>query len=323
MKPFKVFLIAGYGFTGSGAVHDLMKEFEGHHCLKSEFRILGGPDGLLDLENALVDCWSPWRSDLAVKRFKKLVHVLGRKRKGLLALPGKNFNEKVAGNFSYLSENFINDIVSLRYRGKWSGRKWELSSMEWILYRLRKNILGKKPDFQIDIAAPGEEFLTLAKKYLAGLLSDSFRDRKENTDAVILDLASYHCRPDRMLNYFDNAKMVIVDRDPRDNFVEVKRSIMKNASVEDFILWYRLMRSQNSYYENDKVLKINFEDIVLNYETSLDKIISHLEIDPAVHREKGKYFKPDLSEENIGLWRNYESQPIEKIYSELKEFCRD
>lgn len=39
---------------------------------------------------------------------------------------------------------------------------------------------------------------------------------------------------------------------------------------------------------------------------------------------KNKYFKPELSSKNIGMWKIHSNQKeIDYIYSELKEYCYD
>ncbi len=329
MESFKVFLIGGYCKTGAGAIHSFLKEFNKHHYLKCEFTLLGRPDGLIDLEDALVHSWAPWRSDLAVKRFEKIIHILGRERKSgffHLSLPGKNYNKKISKNFTALSENFISDLVSIKYRGRWSGLNWEMSLPKWILRRFKKNVLGIKTDFEIKISSPGENFLPMARKYLRDLLSDSIKERNKKTNAVVLDLATYHCRPDRLLQYFDHPKMILIDRDPRDNFLDIKRKRANNINVsaEDFISWYRLMRSQSDCCSDlkDKVLRLNFEDLALNYNETSKKLYDFLEIKPEDHTERNKFLNLERAKKNVGLWKNHKSRSMEKIYSELKEYCR-
>lgn len=67
--------VCGLGYTGSGAVLDLLKEFDENYVIDAmEFALAYTPDGLEDLEYHLVK--SPSRyfsSDIAIKRFKNYI----------------------------------------------------------------------------------------------------------------------------------------------------------------------------------------------------------------------------------------------------------
>ena len=56
-------------------VIDLIREFEGYYVsnYRYEFPLIRIQDGIMDLKKALIDDWSPIRTDLAVKRFQQRV----------------------------------------------------------------------------------------------------------------------------------------------------------------------------------------------------------------------------------------------------------
>ncbi len=71
-----------------------------------------------------------------------------------------------------------------------------------------------------------------------------------------------------------------------------------------------------------RILRVNFEDVVLGYDASLEKTMSFLGETPATHLCGRQYFQPEKSARNIGLWRTYLDQAaIALIRSELAEFC--
>ena len=61
--------VGGYGWTGSSACIDILKEFEGFGDLNGEFRIIKDPYGISDLEHSLVDSWDFVRHDIAIQDF--------------------------------------------------------------------------------------------------------------------------------------------------------------------------------------------------------------------------------------------------------------
>ena len=81
------------------------------------------------------------------------------------------------------------------------------------------------------------------------------------------------------------------------------------------------MIRENKEGNENNILRLNFEDIVLNYNSSLKVIKDFLDIDTK-HIKKYKYFNPRKSEKNIGLWRKYHNQEdMQLIYSKLKQYC--
>lgn len=84
----------------------------------------------------------------------------------------------------------------------------------------------------------------------------------------------------RCLRYFDdNFRTIIVDRDPRDIFV-INKTVWKTdivpTDVEKFCKWFEFTHSCGKGQEEDrrKVLKIQFEDLIYNYDDSVKVIES-------------------------------------------------
>ena len=59
--------------------------------------------------------------------------------------------------------------------------------------------------------------------------------------------------------YFSNCRIVLVLRDPRDQFVEIKH-YKKAKSVEGFVDWYKEMQSRLKSINNPNIMLIQFED---------------------------------------------------------------
>ena len=74
--------LTGYNYSGKGAVSAILREYETIKSFKHgrEFELFRMPGGLIDLRSALVDTWSPMRSDMAIRNFKKLTKILLKPR---------------------------------------------------------------------------------------------------------------------------------------------------------------------------------------------------------------------------------------------------
>ena len=97
--------VTGFGWSGAGAVHDLLREYDdvqfAAYDFDWEFTLLWSVDGIYDLEHKL--CEKHCRfvdSNAAIKRFMRLVKAL-EKSKYL------NYDKVFKGDFSNLCQKYI------------------------------------------------------------------------------------------------------------------------------------------------------------------------------------------------------------------------
>ena len=77
MEANNIVVLGGFANSGKAAVMDLLAEVDGYYYPKGgELRIITDPDGIMSLDSALNDNWSVFQSDLAVKRYKRLINKL-------------------------------------------------------------------------------------------------------------------------------------------------------------------------------------------------------------------------------------------------------
>mgnify|MGYP005636599633 FL=1 len=156
----------------------------------------------------------------------------------------------------------------------------------------------------------------------------------EKIDTLVIDQAISPTNITDTRRYFEHVKVIIIDRDPRDIYANmIKRNKLFGSdplnidSASKYIQWHNRLRTISERDKNidiDKyVLRLSFEDLVLKYDTSVEKIIKFLDIDTQ-HNNKGMYFSPKYSSKNVGLWRNYNDQSVmDKIGEELINYCYD
>jgi hypothetical protein len=322
--------VSGYGWTGSGACIDLLKEFKGFGALQGEFRILKDPYGLVDLESSLVDNWDFIRHDVAIRDFLEYCKILSRST-GLFKSVGKNLSNKLDIDFIYESKIYIDKLTDMKYLGNTLVHRYKEPAYKNFIMKMRSK-MEKSNAIPMYFSRPTEDFfLTETRKYIDKLFYRYINTNNINT--LILDQA---VPPTNIINtskYFRDVKVIIIDRDPRDIYANmVKRDkllgseLIKKDSVDLYIKWHKQLRciskSDSRSGNMDKyVLRLYFEDLVFKYEESIEKIINFLGCGDT-HNEKGKYFLPSRSAKNIGLWKNYQNQSVmNRLGKELKRYC--
>ena len=322
--------VCSYGNTGSGAVFDLLKEYDELEVVAREgsdfeFKFTYMPDGLEDLEFHLCQSPNRWMSgDYALKRFKNLMEFYGK--------PYSLISRKTNNQYYTLTKEFFDDIVQV----KWTGRRLfkYMHQGEWgiFIYRLRfkvQTVFYKR--FHKEVKAfPSEEmyfsycpdnFLSASKKYIASLITCM---KKTNKEKIVLDQPFSGDYPEKSFKYFDDPFAIVVDRDPRDLYITAKYIYpnidcwIPTQSIDGFITYYRQMRC-NSTNVNERILRIRFEDLIYEYELTCDKIQKFLNISSKPNR---KYFDPSISIQNTQLYKLYpnEHENIMKIENHLKNW---
>lgn len=334
-KYHKMITCASYGGTGSSVITDLLKEFDNCNSLgEYEFRFIQDYDGVSTLECALLDNHHRMNSDIAIRRFKKIVDY--HSGNGII----KRYEGFFNGKFKKISYKYIDSLVDVSWEGYWEHHAIEAHSLNRLfaykLYpRVKKlfNFGGNKamvlqpPKQTMYFSYPREEFYTKTKNYTRELFNSMDEDFKY--EYLVADQLVPPTNIDRYINYFDDIKVIVVDRDPRDLYVtnqySWKESWIPSHDIDTYIAWYKLLREHQKYHEDnpERVLRINFKDAVVNYDETLEKILKFLGIDGKHHVRKKQYFNPEISKKNVGLYKAYENDPnIKKIEVELSEYCQ-
>ena len=122
--------------------------------------------------------------------------------------------------------------------------------------------------------------------------------------------------PVESTKYFPNNKLVLVTRDPRDQFLEIKK-YKKAIFVEEFINWYKEMLKRLDQFKDKNLLKITFEDFVYNNKNMIEVLCNHLSISPATFSK----YQVDESKKNIGIYKEFlKKDELSQIEHHLSEF---
>ena len=93
--------------------------------------------------------------------------------------------------------------------------------------------------------------------------------------------------------YFSNSKIILVTRDPRDQFAEIKH-YKKGESVEGFIDWYLEMQRRLKSIEDKNVLFVRFEDFVQKNLHQLELLCNFLSLPSDISRIINQIFQEKI-----------------------------
>ena len=306
--------VCGMGYTGSGAVLDLLSEFDDVEVnTDPEFSFCYTPDGLEDLEYHLVTAPSRYMSsDIAILRFIKLVE--GRNNRG------SGIRIATKDQFYDLSMAYINSLIQLTWRGYWG---WDFNSSSKLrrnlTFRILNNritpLLGKVLKRNIDLPPVRDMYLSVSpnnfyeasRKYIMDLIRAMGYGNKET---IVLNQPFAADHPTKSFPFFENPIAIVVDRDPRDVYVLMKRvtldagRFIPTQNVKDFVEYYRIIHEkQEDTNDRSDVIKLQFENLIYRYEEAVADLCSHLNIKE--HSRCKQVFKPDVSINNTQLFLKY------------------
>ncbi|WP_157203771.1 MULTISPECIES: hypothetical protein [unclassified Marinomonas] len=334
-KELKYISVAGYGSTGSSAVVNLLEELTSCHVVGGEFRFIQDPDGLEDLCSNLTNSWGWVRSDAFVRRFIKYTDIIGRdphyfqfgERLDIL------FNNKF---FKYRDE-FLSEIIDTTWNGYWFYHDYhERNFFEVFIERIKRysarfgvqkhriRSLTKKTDMYFVRHDIDSYFF--AKAFIKKLFSELIGDLNKS---IVLDQLILPYNRNKFELLFENLKQIVVDRDPRDVYLDAKNynAYPITNDINTFISFYESVHLKEKLDLDDNVLTVQFEDLIYKYDEEKDKIFNFLGFENSQHINFKEKFNPDVSIKNTQTWLKPENSiylnDIRMIESKLKEWCYD
>lgn len=336
----KILSCAGFGNTGSSIVTDFFSEFS---CIKVvggssfEFGLLHEPDGIRDLENALVE-GNRLKTDLAIKRFIKLVNVLNENNPS-----GPNYKDYFSNHFLEYTQDYLKDLNVVCWSNGWWHRIYDEADRkgirEKINFQIERINFSKKinsknyslyetnswnPSYveyvtQYFCKVEKTDFKNVTKKYLQRL----FLELAKDNEYLLFDQLFPSNVDNEYLEYFDFAKVVLVDRDPVDLYFMNKvfwgSGYIPSEDVKTFIHWYKATR--DNIHSSANVLKINFEDMIFNTEKTQKLLCDFIGIDIVQHDMPNTYLFLDKSITNTQIDKRVyltSKDYAEKIDSDLQ-----
>lgn len=330
----RIITCAGYYRTGSSAVTDLFSEYEGCGTAGSyEFRFLHDPDGVRDLEYNLIENNNRQNTSHAIKRYLHYARILngGAIRRG--------YKRYMGDAFWRCTQEYIQSITELQCEAWWHGDQLARGAV----FNFLDNAYGKLAKRWDPAGRASLLKLTHEQAYYSAIDREMFyRCTRDYVRSVIGSLAPE--QPDFLmvdqlvppsnvgdyLNYFDDIRVIVVERDPRDLFIlenGYRWGVIPYKRVEDFCQWYEITRRHRSteVYDAERVLLLQFEDLVYRYEETVRRLERFVGIDESRHTEPRRFFDPAVSIRGTNLEKSrpeYRRQ-AEYIREHLPQYCYD
>lgn len=295
--------IDGVGFSGSSAVGDFLGEFDNCTSLGGvdmrenpdrgaensyEIDFLRDPGSLIDLEKICYSNIHRLKND-AIHRFIK---VCKEYYENDIPIFDEYFYEH--------SKSFLKNIISYSFR----------DAPENITYYPKKLTV--------------QQYRSYAKEFMSAFLQNI-----PSKDFLICDNLASVGRPDTgfIKDYLGDCKVLFNYCDPRDVYARARLQPGNDWVPVDPEIFVKNWKEEVAPALNDtdsNMLVTNFDDFCNEYENQAKKIMDFLGLEESNHTNKFKYFNPNISINNTGVWKKLENQKaIEYIFENLKEFCYD
>lgn len=320
----------GFGSTGSSAVSDYLKEYSNFQVLDSiEFTWVSAVDGLIDMDYHLNHPHNRTTDSIyAIERYKQLC----ANRSASFQKAGVNKEE-----LQRSVNAFLESIIQTSWKWVRPGNKklWDRAVrvfLNRIKFVSRWEIKhgkqwNKYPYEDVYLSVMPENFEEAARKHVRDLLEKMGADFNK---PIILDQPFPGNNPQACFKFFEDPYAVVVDRDPRDNYVFARTKLlgkwhlMPVEPVEEFVKYYRAIRKNQPYTEpHERVLSIKFEDMVYHYNETTARLREFLHL-PDNPNPKS-IFNPAISMPNTQVWKRFPqfAKDVEYIEKELPEYLFD
>ena len=309
--------ITGFGWSGSGAFLDLLKEYDDFQYPKGdnewECSILHSVDGIKDLQYKIqIKHCRIYDSEIAVRRFLKHASFLNRQ---------KGYKKMFDGDFYNLCLNYIKSIEgkTIYSHSAYDECYFNMFQKTIYLYNriinklLNNNFVARKllpydfsDKFKINgihnkrVLYDSNNFIESTHQFINTLLN-YVRDNSKKPLVM-----NHFCSPDCPDLFFDlvgeQIKCLVVRRDPRDTYLLGKilrgNTSLPCQNVEDFIYFYK-RTIENTVVTHPNVLNLQFENLIYDYDETIKRIEEFLDIHN--HKRPFSFFKPEISINNTQL----------------------
>jgi len=302
-------IVLGTFYSGASAVYDFLdgRDDSCDPLHGNEYILPQIPYGIMSIHAVCENYFSHPSANMNLVNFKKIAYKLGDNNTKYS--PGMGYANDI-DNYYSLIDSFLDRIVvsSFSYEAHW----------DWFTAPLIKRIFNRVKRILVKTEAPKEKYLpTTETDFLEAtheLHMRMFGNHKQKF--TLLNQAGSGWNPVRSTDYFPDRKVILVVRDPRDQYCELKK--YRNAgSVNEYIQWYREMRLRIASADSQLVKIVRFEEFVYEYSLISGDICEFLNIDKNILSN----YDHVASRKNIGIYRELlGNDELEILSRELREY---
>lgn len=314
--------VTGFYGTGSSAVIDLLREYDGVKVVPEigrlyEHMVFYVSGGLFETCTLLLNGNTPLGSDKVINNFIDAMNRLNKYNFGWFgsykSLFGNKFQDNVNQFVESISESRTGQNSSHIIKSYFSPIKALAQLAAKIIYKRKFGKYGVGylyDDKPVYFSMPSKKELYSAAK----TFTDAYFQLFDIYDASVkvYDHLIWPQQVDSHSDCFsDNLKIIILDRDPRDVFLCSKyiwcrppiRKSIPHFPVDPALYADEWRRTVSTETVNPNALRIHFEDLIYNYDQTVHRIECFLGLDPADHIYPKSKFDPSKSIENTQLFR--------------------
>ena len=308
MKNNQIVSVSGCYWTGSSAVMDLLSEHKACYLPPSEFALFSYGQFFNEITDPIFLKRKIEKNHLTDNIFRFIEFNKSDSR-----FPTRRLFRFLFRFFNIYPKNL--NAVREGYNDLF-GKAYEKKCIDFI------DIINKA--YQKD-SLINDEFLIEVKNILDSLMF-MYLNNQTKANTVVLDQFISPAYTSSSLNILPKTKMIFIDRDWRDQYVEVKNLfpiMMKRnselkvkpmgekdsdyniSSIDFFINLRKRVENYKSLHQanhKDKILWIKFEDLVLDTDIHAAKIFKFLNLDKSDWKPNQSFF-PEKSKMNIGKWK--------------------
>lgn len=335
--------VTGYVGTGSSAMIDLLREYDGVKIVPEqrasyEHQVFYRSGGLFDLLAILGYGTSPVCSDQVINHFIDTMNNLYQYDYvwygGYKNLVGDEFKKNVDDFVSSISYKFNGTNSTHQTRTFYSIKKTLMQLAAHVIYK--KNFMKYGVGYKTDgkpsyVSIPSADELQQAAVRFTSSYFKLF-DSQDN-----INVFDHLIWPQQIENYTkffnqDDLKIIVLVRDPRDVFLlnkyvwyhDPRGKRLANPSlrtnVEDFAHDWK--RTFTPIQESENILKVQFEDMIYRYDDTIMKIEDFIGLSDSLHVRKNTKFNPEKSIENTQVFNSRDDwkREVDAILSFLSDY---
>ena len=307
-------IVLGTTYSGSQAAYDYLAGRGDLYdpLLGTEYILPQMPNGLMTLEAISDKSFHPGTADYVLYQFENSISKLSRSRK--LWRYGENYSALIP-SFKKQAYNFINEIsaAKLPLRLQWRRQMQSNIPLLYFLNKLKKFFFFKKSIAVSRLISSKENLITAAQNFHQQIFLSTSNNRR-----VLLNQAGSGWNPIESTKYFLNRKIILILRDPRDQFSDIK-NYKDASSVTEYVHWYSEMRRRLKQINDQNILILQFENFVNQNDKIIEQICNYLSLSINIHSN----YEPNLSKKNIGIYKKYLNQKeIDVIEKSLSEYIQ-
>jgi len=310
-------VVLGSGYSGSGAVFDYLAGRSDIHDPFNgvELPIIQNPYGIIHFQTSVYESYYPPLGSEALSQLELFLKKADRDSRGVRRGYGLG---KVINNYQNRVDAYINSITDMEFPFVNQFFFVKLGVLELLREKIKHAFIQKKKAFLQRIPVSQDIFIRETRFFITELTRDGLENNNNVRGVVLNQAGSYWC-PEKILPLYNNPRIILVNRDPRDQFAELKEKKGLD-DVSTFVNWYKgVMKMRSAAYLSlsEQIIEIQFECFVLEHNYETEKLNGFL----GLETERESTYQPYLSKPNIGKFnKELTKSEVQHIENSLSEY---